>query len=597
MTTHQTNPKEAVLDLLEAALADTEGAPDREALRGALSRPPDAARGDVAFPVFPLAKLLRNAPPKIAAELAQKITDGLDGNSLVARVEAAGPYLNFFTHAGRVLCGLLESIGSGAWGKDLQADTAQRVMVEFSQPNTHKVLHVGHLRNIAVGDALQRVLRARGHGVVSANYYGDFGIDVAKCLWWLREHPEDTAPETQRGAWLGQAYAAASAHIADLEDKGDKQAVQELFAELKSILERIVAGDAELEPLYRETRRWCLDEFAEVYRWLDVEFDTDFFESELDEAGQKIVDEYLGKGVFEQSQGAIICDLEKFDLGPALVRKSDGTSLYMTWDLVLASRKFEEFDIERSLYVVASEQSYHFRQLFATLERMGYGRAKDCRHVAYELVMMAEGKMSSRKGKVVTYADVRDSISTAIESKMRADDRDSRDDWSEERWDRTVRTIAAACMRYGMVSVGNTTRVVFDAEAWTSLEGETGAYLLYGLARIRGVFRKAGEVTDAQLVAGAREADEFGAEAERALLSHLLRAGEVLATVERTTDVSGLATWIYEGVRAFSRFYHDCPILNAPAPLREARLGLARAAEHVLGDGLRTLGIEPLDEM
>ncbi len=591
------DPKEAVLDVVEAALTDLAEAPDREALRKALSRPPDASKGDVAFPAFPLAKALKKAPPAIAAELAEKITANLTEDSLVARVETAGPYLNFFTHAGRVLAGLLNGLADGGFERSLHAESSQRVMVEFSQPNTHKVLHVGHLRNIAVGDALQRLLRLRGHQVTSANYYGDFGVDVAKCLWWLRNHPEETAPEANRGAWLGKAYASATAHIKDLEAKGDKQAVQSLFGELRTILERITAGDAELQPLYHETRQWCLDEFAAVYQWLDVGFDTDFYESELEEPGHAIVDEFLEKGVFEKSQGAIICDLESFDLGPALVRKTDGTSLYMTWDLVLARRKFEEFDIERSLYVVGSEQSYHFRQLFATLERMGYGRAKDCKHVAYELVMLPEGKMSSRAGKVVTYADVRDSVSTAIEQKMRSDDRDTRDDWTPEQWERTIRAIARACLRYGMISVGNTTRVVFDAEAWTSLEGESGAYLLYGLARVRGVFRKAGETKDRDLSKAAAESSEFGEEPERALLSHLLRAGEVLATAERNTDVSGLATWVYEGVRAFSRFYHDCPILTAPEPLRYARLGLARAAEQVLGHGLRTLGIEPLDEM
>ena len=588
----------AVLDLITAALEDTEGAPSREDLAKALSRPPDASKGDVAFPVFPLAKVLRQAPPKIAAELAESITATLPAGGLVARVEAAGPYLNFFASSGSVLAGLLEGLADGSFLHAAHTAEPARVMVEFSQPNTHKVFHVGHLRNVAVGDAIQRVYRARGHDVVAANYYGDFGVDVAKCLWWLLRHPEDEAPATDRGSWLGKAYAATTARIAELEEAGRKPEVDALFAELRSILDKINAGDPELERLYRETRQWCLDEFAEVYRWLGVRFDTDFFESELDEEGQRIVDEYLEKGVFEPSEGAIVCMLDDEKLGPALVRKSDGTSLYMTWDLVLARKKFDDFGVDRSLYVVASEQTYHFKQLFATLERMGYERAKDCRHIAYELVMLAEGKMSSRKGKVITFTELKRLLTESIEEKMRDDERGLRAGWSAEQWEQTVQAIAVACLRYGMLRVTNTTRVIFDADSWTALDGETGAYLLYSLARVSGIFRKAGEATDdAALADAARSAADFGAEAERALLNHLLRHGEVLAQVERTGDPSHLATWLYEGARAFSRFYHDCPILSSESPLREARLALVRATEQVLGHGLRTLGIEPVAEM
>jgi arginyl-tRNA synthetase len=607
-STSSASPLEALRAEVLARLAPliAERAPEfpLAQLQAALTRPPDSSKGDLALPVFPLAKALKGAPPAIAQSLGQALSADLTKTpGLVQRVEIQGPYLNFFAAPAGLLARLLTGALDGSFFAALHSPTRERVMVEFSQPNTHKVFHVGHLRNVCVGDALQRIFRARGHDVVAANYYGDFGIDVAKCLWWLtRENssaPLAEAPPTDRGAWLGRAYANTTAHIEALEK--DKEAnggqIQALFARLKGILEAIKAGDQNLQPLYALTRQWCLDEFAEVYGWLGVHFDTDFFESELEEPGQRIVDEFLERGVFELSQGAIICNLEAQKLGPALVRKTDGTSLYLTWDLVLARRKFDEFKVERSLYVVGAEQTYHFQQLFATLGRMGYERAKDCRHVAYELVMLPDGKMSSRKGRVITFDQVRGLLAQAIRERMQSGDQATRADWSQAQWDETIHRVAVACLRYGMLRVTNTTRVIFDIDTWTNLEGETGAYLLYSLARIAGIFRKGGQPDSQQLLAGLAHAAEFGAPAERELLAHLLRYGEVLALVERSLDPSHLASWLYDGAKVFSRFYHDCPVLKAEEPLRSARLALCRASELVLSHGLRALGIEPVEQM
>jgi len=205
--------------------------------------------------------------------------------------------------------------------------------------------------------------------------------------------------------------------------------------------------------------------------------------------------------------------------------------------------------------------------------------------------------MSSRAGKVVTFLDVKEELIAAIVRRMREDERNDRSGWSDEQFEETAGRIAVACLRYGMTSVSNNTRVIFDAAEWTNLEGDTGAYLLYSLARISGIFRKGGRTAPAELAEAARACEEFGGEQERALLNHLLGYGSVLETVERTTDPSALAAWLFDGAKAFSRFYHDCPVLNAEEPLRSARLALILAAERVLGHGLRTLGIEPVSEM
>ena len=571
--------RDAVKDALAVALGDQAAGLDLDRM---LSPPKKAEMGDLAFACFPLAKVEKRPPPAIAADLAARVQAG----GMIGRVEASGPYLNFFANPAGQLEDVAQRVATGAFFDALRTDAPRRVMIEFSQPNTHKTFHVGHLRNVCLGDALVRTMRARGHDVVPVNYYGDFGIDVAKCLWWLTTKDVGEPPATGRTAWLGAAYSAANAVL-----ETDEVA----RVEVREVLRRMEEGEPEITALYQQTRQWCLDEFADVYAWLGVGFEHDFFESELEEPAQQLVDDYLDKGVFVESEGAVICDLEPDGLVPALVRKSDGASLYMTWDLALARRKFDDFGIEQSMYVVGSEQTLHFQQLFATLRNMGYDRAKDCRHVAYELVMLPEGKMSSRKGTATPFHELRQGVMDAIEQKMRGEDRSERADWSETTWHETARRVATACLKYGMLHVGNTRRVIYKLEDWTNPEGDTGAYLLYTLARISGIFRKAGEGVD--LSAGVGAGGDYGSEAERGLLNHLLRYGDVVARAESETDPSVIAHFLFEAAKKFSRFYQECPVLKADPDTRRARLALAKVTETVLTHGLDLLGIEPVDAM
>ncbi len=584
-------------DAVAAALAEAlgQGPEAAAALRAQLNPPPKVEMGDLAFGCFALAKERRQAPAAIARDLAA----ALRPQGPVARVEAAGPYVNFFLAPAGVLEDLSRALADGSFDARLRAPRPRRVMIEFSQPNTHKAFHVGHLRNVVLGDSLVRLLRARGHDVVAANYYGDFGIDVAKCLWWLRTHPALTPPATGRTTWLGDAYTQATlaleaAHARD-PDEGRR-----LQAEVRAVLRALEEGEPDVAALYRETRQWCLDEFRSIYADLGVAFDVEFYESEMEAAGQRVVDEFLARGVFERSQGAVICDLSDRGLGAALVRKSDGASLYLTWDLALAREKFDRYDIEQSIYVVGSEQTLHFRQLFAVLERMGYERARDCRHVAYELVMLPEGKMSSRRGTAIPMARLSEAVRAAVAARMAAAPPGEgvaalgAADRAE-----AERRVALACLRYGMLGVGTNRRVVFDLEEWTNPEGDTGAYLLYVLARIAGIFRKAGGPAGGPGPAAgpAGDAPVLVHEAERALLNHLLHLPETVARAEAELEPALLAHYLFDGAQRFSRFYQECPVLKAEGPVRRARLLLLGATQAVFESGLALLGIEPVREM
>ena len=582
--------REAVIAALTEALGDDAAGLDLEAL---LEQPPKVEMGDLAFPCFPLAKVRRMAPPKIAEELAAAIAP----TGMIAQVKALGPYVNFFADPAAQLQAMSQAVADGSYKEAMRTDDPTKVMIEFSQPNTHKLFHVGHLRNAILGDALVRVFRARGHDVVAANYYGDFGIDVAKTLWYLRTHPQEEAPAEHRVAWLGQAYAAATAALKEAEAESPEKHA-EIQGEIREVLRGMEEGDPEIRKLYEETRQWCLDDFATGYEFLGIEFDHDFFESELDEEARAIVDSYQEKGVFVESRGAIICDLEGEKLGAAIVRKSDGASIYLTWDLALAKRKFDEFGIQQSIYVVGAEQEHHFRQLFATLKKMGYKRADDCRHVSYGLVMLPEGKMSSRGGSSVPLYVLIERVRDSIEEKVAAarEKRDAKPLTPEEH-EETVRRIVVACLRYGYLRMGNNRRVIFDVDEWTNPEGDTGAYLLYVVARIAGIHAKVEEEAHVDITADLPADTGFGNESERALLGHLQHLPDAVARAEKECDPSIVAQWIFACAKHFSRFYQECPVLKAEPGLRQARLMLLVCTETAMRYALGLLGIEPVDVM
>lgn len=572
----------AVIDELKRILGDHADGLDFDRF---LSAPPKPELGDLAFGCFGLAKAFGKNPAQIAGELAGQIEAGV----WIASVTAAGPYLNIRGDSAMALTDVADRVASGSLLAPPEGQP--KVMIEFSQPNTHKFFHVGHLRNVVIGDSLVHILRAHGHEVVAANYYGDFGIDVAKCLWWLSTHPELEAPATDRTTFLGKAYTDANDQLDP--KKVDEDTRQANLTAVRAVLHGLETQEPTVWPLYQSTRQWCLDEFAATYDWLDVTFDVDFFESEMEGPANAIVDAYVEKGVFTRSEGAIVCDLTPDLDVPALVRKSDGTSLYMTWDLALAKRKFDDFGVEKSLYVVGSEQRFHFRQLFLALDRMGYERAADCRHIAYELVQLPDGKMSSRKGTAIPLHALRKAVADAIQERLTA----ANARVPEDAVDDTVRKLSVACLKYGMLSTGVNKRVIFSLDDWTKFEGDTGAYLLYMVARMRSLMRKAD--TDVALAGVDLSGSGFGSDtAERALLNQLIAWPGVVARSADGLDPSFVASWCYDCARAVSRFWTACPVLQEEDErLREARLVLVAVTERVLTEALGLIGIEPVDAM
>src|SRR5581483_11744571 len=272
-----------------------------------------------------------------------------------------------------------------------------RCMVEYSQPNTHKEFHVGHLRNAAFGNAVVRLLRCAGYDVLAANYIGDIGAHVIRCLWCLTKYHRDEQPPADRLDWLGKIYTEAVQRI-EADEPGAKEEVAALFA-------RWEAGDAQLLELWRETKQWCMDELHRIYRQLDVEFDVWFFESEVEAEGKAMAQELIDKGVAEYSEGLPIVRLGD-KLGVIPILRSDGTSLYQTKELALSVEKFRKYDVNQAIVITDVSQSLYFKQVFKVLELYGFEHAKHLAHLPYERVNLPEGKMASRSGNIVAYEDL-----------------------------------------------------------------------------------------------------------------------------------------------------------------------------------------------
>ena len=559
---------------------------DSSEITGLIEQPPNPELGDYALPCFSFSKSLRRSPALIAFELADKLQKYLLPNAPFTLIQARGPYLNFTVSAAAVAEAVLPDIFHGNYFKEPSSIKRERVMIEYSQPNTHKGFHVGHLRNVALGDSLCRIYLYIGYDVVGANYIGDIGSHIAKCLWYLRNHNTADPPENYRGEWLGELYANAVRKLEAAEGQ-EKISFQD---ELSQLLQKIDAKDAEIYEDWETTREWSMKDFHEIYEWLDVKFDHFFYESEVDEEGRQIVIEGGKNGIFKESEGAIGIDLEAEGLGFFMLLKSDGNTLYSTKDLALARQKFDNFDVKLSIYVVGAEQTLHFKQVFATLKRMGYKQAEQCFHLPYALVMLPEGKMSSREGNVILFSQLRKEIVESIQSTHLEE---HRKDWSRKELDETSQKIAVAAIKYGMLNQDSNKNIVFSMDDWLVSEGDTGTYLVYAYVRIRSIGKKISRKVSADV-----DFSLLSHPNEKKLLRQMLDFNKTVFNAGEQFRPSLLARMLYEFSKDFSRAYNTCSVMHAETEqLKAARLLLFHCVAETLQQGLNLLGITPPERM
>lgn len=558
--------------------------------------PPDKAMGDFAFACFRLAKEQKKSP----ADLARELAHAFPKNTLdLQKVECLGPYVNFFLASGDAVHRVVRDVEQWKeeYGKAV-TDTSQSMVFEYANPNTHKELHIGHFRNFILGTSLSRILKHGGVQITPVSYINDVGRDVAKTLWFLvvkngfelEKLTEDQTrtllekiPADQHTAnFLGKTYIEANK--ASEEQEAAKQQISYVQSQLE-------AHTPAWELLWRETRQWCVYEFQQIFDELGIEIQRQYFESEVIDQAGGIVDRLLKEGIAKESQGAIIVDLEDKKLEVMIVRKSDGNLLYASKDLPLALLKIKEYPQLTHCYILTdNRQNLYFKQLAAILGMMGVTQVFG--NIGYGLVTLPEGAMSSRKGNVITYQWLHD---TVIEE-ARKEIIDRHPDWSEGKVTHSAWAIGMAAMKFAVLRQDADKTLVFDIKEALAFEGATGPYCQYSIMRLSSVIRKAEKAGHTFVTNGPLSTD-FPHASEKHLALQVANFPRLVELATRDKRPSVIAQWCFETAQAVNEFYRDVPILDGDAGLLPGRLRLANAARHVLTQGLDLLAIPLPDEM
>lgn len=546
---------------------------------------PQPNLGQYAFKTFFIAKTNNLKPIEVAAKLANSLQD----EKAILNVQQSGPYINITISPSQIAPYLIQNIDANDHIQIISPEVPHRYLIEHSQPNTHKELHIGHTRNSVLGDTLCRLIKQAGHKVFAENYHGDEGAHVAKCIWYFEKYKLSPSADENLGAWLGRMYVEATSKI----DSATDEDVPIFKAEISNTLKEIEEKSGHAYERWKETRKWSLDLFHEMYKWLDVHFDGDRCESDVSEESFKVVDEYLKKGVFIKSEGTIGADLSEKNLGFCMLLKSDGRGLYATKDLALALTRFRDHAPDTCVYVVDDRQSHHFKQVFATLELMGFKEAERCYHLAYEMVETKNGAMSSRKGNIVPILELIDELKSHATSIL--SERYSTE-WDVSMIKEVAEKLSLSAIRYGMIKVDPESKIIFDMDAWLTLEGNTGPYLQYVYARMCSLKRKSGDS-----IVGADNNvnwDRLTNTSEGQLLAHISNFNEIVEQSCQKLKPNIFAAYTYELARKFNAFYAESPINAEPdSETRKARMALVNVCQVYLGQALDLLGIPRIERM
>jgi len=543
--------------------------------------PPTTEKGDIAFPMFPFARILRKNPAQIATSVAEQLrTLDTDRND---QVRTEGPYVNIFLDRAPVTADVVNAVISA--GDTYGSGTAlagTRVMIEFSCPNTNKPLHLGHLRNDALGESTARILAAAGAEVRKVNLINDRGIHICKSMLAYRQFGDEATPEStgkKSDHFVGDYYVRYAQW--EKEDASAEPAARQMLKEWED-------GDPATQELWLRMNRWAIEGIEETYRRTGISFDQTYYESETYRLGREEILRGIDAGVFyRDGDGTTWVDLTDINLDKKVLLRADGTSLYLTQDIGTAIRRHEDWPFQRLIYVVASEQRYHFQVLFEVLKRLGWDWAENLYHLAYGMVNLPEGKMKSREGTVVDADDLIDQLAAMAAEEIREKGREAEVGDVEA----TAERIALAALHYYLLQTGPVKDMVFDPKESLSFSGNTGPYLQYVGARVSSMLRKQAAPETVAPVAPESE--------EEWILVHRL-ASYPQAVVEAAVNYnpSIVAGALYEIAKAFSRFYHDHPIAVAEDPeVRKNRLGLSAAVNHVMRHGLGLLNIPFVERM
>ncbi len=561
--------------------------------------------GELTLVVFPFLRISHKRPEETAEDIGKRLLESVP--DVVSRYNVVKGFLNLSISAAQWIQLLQEIQQNPTFGFVPVTDESPLVMIEYSSPNTNKPLHLGHVRNNLLGWALAQVMEANGNRVVKTNIVNDRGIHICKSmLAWLKWGNGET-PETsgKKGDHLiGDYYVAFDKHyrqeVKELVDGGmdEEQAKQEapLIKEAHEMLVRWEANDPEVRALWRRMNEWVYAGFNETYRALGVSFDKIYYESETYLEGKEKVEEGLEKGLFyRRDDGSVWADLTKEGLDEKLLLRSDGTSVYMTQDIGTAKLRFQDYPIDKMIYVVGNEQNYHFQVLSILLDKLGFKWGKDLVHFSYGMVELPNGKMKSREGTVV---DADDLIQTMIDDarQMSADKVNKLEGITDDEAAEIARIVGMGALKYFILKVDARKNMLFNPEESIDFNGNTGPFIQYTYARIRSILRKAAE-QGMEIPETLPQTAELS-DKEISLIQHLQGFANAVRQAGSDYNPSCIANYCYELVKEYNQFYHDFSVLREEdADKRTVRLALSAAVSQVVRNGMRLLGIEVPERM
>ena len=557
--------------LIASELAKVIDSLDQDAILNLLEQPKSSELGDIAFPAFSLAKTERKAPQIIAADIAEKIdTAHFD------KVVATGPYVNFFLSKAEISGQVIkEVIKDGAdYGQQNEGNN-QNITIDLSSPNIAKPFSVGHLRSTVIGDALSNIFRKIGYNTIKINHLGDWGKQFGLLMVAYKKWGSQEAVEANPIDELLKLYVRINAEIENdpsLDEEG------------RLWFKKLEDGDPEATELWQWFRDESLTEFNRIYELLGVEFDSlngeAFYNDKMDEGIQILED----KGLLQASKGASIVDLEDFNLPPAMIKKSDGATLYITRDIATAIYRARTYNFVKNVYVVGQEQANHFRQLKAVLKKMGFDWSDDMIHVDFGLVTKNRQKLSTRKGNIILLEP------TLLEAISRAKSQIEAKNPDLENKEAVARAVGVGAVKFYDLKTDRRNGYDFDLEAMVSFEGETGPYIQYAYARIQSILRKANFHPDAKATYSLNDPESWE------IIKLLQDFGRVVKRAADNYEPSLIAKYAISLAQAFNKYYAHTRILDE-SPERDSRLALSYSTAVVLKEALRLLGVEAPEKM
>ena len=529
-----------------------------------LEVPPSLEMGDFAFPCFFLANKLKTNPKKVAEKLSKNIGK-IKG---VEKIVVLGAYVNFFIDKKEIALNLIKEVLSkkNNYGKS-SVGKGMSTMFEFSQPNTHKAFHVGHIRGTSIGESISRISEFSGEKITRANYSGDTGMHIAKWIWCYKKyHSKEKLKDDE--SWIASIYVGAIKRLG--KNKSHQKEVEEINRKIES------KEDKSINELWKETRKLSIDSWKRIYSELNTKFNIHYFESDMEKSAKVIVNDLVKKKIAKVDDGATIVDLNKYNLGVWVLLRRDGTVLYSAKDLALAQKKMEK-NIDKFVVVIGNEQDLHFRQLEKVLKLMGL--KKNYSHLSFGMVRLPDRKMSSRTGDNILYSDF---IKEVVDyTKKRLKQKNSKD------IDKKALIIAIGAIKYFMLKQSSNKNIIFKKEDALNFEGDSGSYIQYSYARASSILKK---VKDRKLL----RLENLDLN-EIKLIKKLSLFKEIVLKSYNDLNPSLIAHYSYELAQRFNEFYHACPVIGSDNEI--LRMNLVKIFRQVLKNSLFLLGIDVLEEM